>query len=502
MKRFVICVCLSGFALAAAEPSHLLQQLRAEYATEMNTQVITRGLIDNAPLLHELPVDDEDLDDGRLREVLRTIKAIQTSSQSQKVQALCESLATEYRQNSAKKTAQFQEDFKTAVQSALTTGLAGASAKDLDASFASLARLLRETEERDYVVGEVRTPCSTILKAAQMILLVEQNEMIVSSADRWELVVGEIFFPKLLSPGERLRQTTAMYQPKLAGIMPEADLKEKVDATARRLSPPQGKPFTREECETQVTKAINSARELKDLNGVLSQIDAMILWQRRWRAYSDEGPTVATFRKYCDTYNSLRAGLSCYLPLEGREDKASTDTRESFANLRKLLTQLALPRLLGTPPGLTLNENESMPDFLRRAHSTAIARADWKLLSRVLKIAGSLGFTEIATPDDEEAMLHFISGVNQDQAHLPREAVISYLTALRFGPRSMPEDHIQAHLQAIQRQSPVDYDAAKAEFDSSIKTVESVFHRLPHTNYATSLMVPDAPSKPADAQGQ
>lgn len=500
MKRFFICVCLSGFALAAAEPPQLIRALRAEYATEMKVRANERGQIGTAPLPSlpsGLPLDGEELEDTQLPEVLRGLKEIQAASQSQTVQGLCELIATELQEKSSKKIAQFQEDFKTAVQHALTEAFDGTSSKDVDAPLASLARLSRETAQQGYVVGGVRTSCSTIVESAEMILFVWQNALI-SSEDPDALSPRDFGFPSHPS-SDSLRDTAAYYRTKMADIM-APELTAKVGAAVQRLVRIQHTPLSHGELEKKSADIINGVKELKDMGAALAQIDAMIWQQRKWEGSTTESQAAVTFRKYNDIYNCLHVGLSCDLPLE--EGNSSTDTREALMNLRKFLIRLALPRLLGTPPGLSPNEDESTSDFLRRARSTAVARSDWTLLTQVLKIADFLGFSEIAIPNDEEALRHFLSGVNLEQAHLPGEAVISYLTALKLGPRSMPVDYIQAHLQAIQKQSPADYDAARSKFNSAINFIEPMSQRFPATHYATSLKVPDAPWKPAAAQNR
>ncbi|MDB6136965.1 MAG: hypothetical protein JWO94_37 [Verrucomicrobiaceae bacterium] len=469
MKRVLVLLIVSlGLNISAAEPDKLWESLRSELRAEVKARQATDKQDDKSPvtpsqlnrmefLLSQIPAAGEVVKDEQLWQMIQTLEQLSRVTLSEKVSALCRSLAASLKERNETQLKALKDRCDKTLHSALDLAFKATTPQELDGPLTELAHLKQEVPPPGYHHDGLNP---AMIQSVEGILAATQDGLLAAEhPDNGR--------SSSISTVGRLQSEASSAAMQTGELMPRSEFHEKMRLLIERLSPPAPKrPLPFPEFEKQVQALVASVKTLNDLAGVLDKLEVLSGRQREANGYYGEPKLMGELRDLRKIYDSLRAGEATSVTFSSQNLTPASHQTEPLFEIKNLLVKFALTRVLSAPEGLAPKQDESAADFLQRVYESARRTSDWPLMDRVFDTEQTIGLANLAPPNDAAALRGFLGGMNLEHADQFSAAVSAYLGALKTGSQVLPMDKIRDTLAALKKDHPQDYESGVRLSDS------------------------------------
>ncbi len=237
---------------------------------------------------------------------------------------------------------------------------------------------------------------------------------------------------------------------------------------------------TRKPPETPAQKIREILEKTKSLDAIPAALDSLTHLQRDpgWQNNGWNDPITASKNELSgifQAYSNYKAGMPGQFTLSGNNDTLP---------LRAELIRLVAPRFLDLDEKSKPVENETIQAYLDRMMTMARQTADARLIARVLELQDMLGGKQ-SDAASTAFLKPLLAAQNQEIAGQFPPAVVSYEVALKSGGEFVPAEAIGAHLEAIKKAHPEEYQQGMQLFLGGQATapeqpIYNSFQQAPH----------------------
>jgi len=446
----LLLVCIAVVAARADLAADLLGQLKNEIKAEAKV-AREKGDNDSGPddfhrmqeMLIRLQQSAAE-ESGRDAGMLQAVEAIAAVSHSEKIDGICQALATELRGNITRKEEALSTELEKTLGEALRTTLAAKHAKDVDAPLIAIGKLAHQSEAQ-------------IARAPKLRALAAQVQQLLEFLRRWQDYLSDAEAGDIHGARQILTQLSSSSRD-FSGLMPRSELLARLNEVQKASGiVKETLPVSPQELETKAREFLRKAKTLEDLAPTLAELERLTA-AGGGVGSSALSSAILAVRTMHRAHEELKKGLAVNISVASLASGSSSGDEEVLAALRGQLLLFALPRLLGLPAAEHDTKSDNVLTFLQRTLEAARNKEDWGLAGRVMDVAQTVNLSAVAVAMDRIALQSFLAARNQERARQFPLAVASYQAALKSGSQIIPAEKIGERLEAIRKDHPAEFD--------------------------------------------